>query len=218
MKHEPDTPAKQAKRTAKAISLKKPRFYYPVLTELLREFGSLDKLKDKQILELGPGGNLHLAEKLHTLSKFQAVGLSQFVHSQFDWLVEKDIYHYLAAQKEETFDVIYSRRVMEQNSFEPGLMVQQEFYHKLIREGADKTEMVEYQGSKLNLIRNYIEIQKVLKLNGIVISHVGNRRLAAFHDQHLHKLGFELVKTYPIRWNGQMWVFRKICQKIDYKV
>ena len=187
-----------------------------IIREIFREYESFESLREKKVVELGPGRNFSLIEHLSKYADVEAVGLSVYARERIDFLVEKYVYDYLRLQKDNSIDLIYSRRVMEKHSFDSVLLRKSEAYRRLLREGPEPEVWIDYPGAKLNIIRCYMEAQRVLKPGGVIISHVGNRYMGKFHDRHIEMLGFKKVITYPIRILGQMWVFRKNASRLRY--
>ena len=180
-----------------------------IIREILREYGSFDNLNGKTVIELGPGFNFRMIEYLARYAKVEAAGLNTLITEPPEFYMEKYLYDYLFSKPENSIDLIYSRRVMENYSFDPALLVKSPAYEKLRTNGPSNEVWVDYPGARLNIIRCYIEAFKALKPGGIIISHIGNRIMARFHQNLPRQLGFELVVRYPFRWIGQMWVFRK---------
>ena len=139
----------------------------------------------------------------------EAVGLSKHIIDKPDYLTEEYLLEYLVEQKDGSADLIYSRRVMEQHSFEASLLLGSEAYKRLIREGPKPSVWLRYPGARLNIIQCYLEAKRILKPRSIIISHVGNRLMARFHDRYREQLGFEEAASYPIGLLAQMWVYRK---------
>lgn len=181
-----------------------------IIREVLREHRDFDLLRNRKIVELGPGDNFTLIEYLSHFADVEAAGLSYALKNKPGYLTEEYICEYLASKKKNSSDLIYSRKVMEEHSFEAPLLLKTDIYKRLIAEGPSDDLWMHYPGSRLYIIRCYKEVRRVLKTGGIIISHVGNRAKAGFHDDHFEEeTGLQMVISYPFRFLGQIWVFRK---------
>jgi hypothetical protein len=180
-----------------------------IIREILREFRDFDLLHHRRIIELGPGDNFTLIEYLSRFADVEAAGLSHALQNKPMYLKEAYIYDYLVSKKKNSCDLIYSRHVMEEHSFEAPLLLKTDIYKRLIKEGASDDLWLHYPGSRLYIIRCYKEVSRVLKTGGIIISHIGNRFKAGFHEGIEKETGLQQVISYPFRLFGQIWVFRK---------
>lgn len=180
-----------------------------IIREILREHRDFDLLRSRRIVELGPGDNFTFIEYLSRFADVEAAGLTHALQNKPGYLKEEYIYDYLVSKKENSIDLIYSRQVMEEHSFEAPLLLKTDIYKKLIKEGPSEDLWLEYPGSRLYIIRCYKEARRVLKTGGIIISHIGNRLKAGFHENIDKETGLQEVLSYPFRLRGQMWVFRK---------
>ncbi|MBN2534967.1 MAG: hypothetical protein JXB88_18945 [Spirochaetales bacterium] len=180
-----------------------------IIREILREHRDFDLLRSRKIIELGPGDNFTLIEYLSRFAEVEAAGLSHALACKPGYLKEEYIYDYLASKKQNSSDLIYSRRLMEEHSLEAPLLLKTDIYKRLLSEGPSDDLWLQYPGSRLYLIRCYKEARRVLKTGGIIISHVGNRFKADFHESIEKEAGLKKVIFYSFRLMGQMWVFRK---------
>ena len=186
------------------------RPYKYIIREIIREHRDFDLLKDRKIIELGPGDNFTLINYLSQFTYVEAAGLSFALQNKPKYLREEYIYDYLASKKNNSVDLIYSRIVMEEHSFEAPLLLQSDAYKRLMTEGPSHDLWMQYPGSLQYIMSCYKEMRRVLKTGGIIISHVGNRLKSRFHNSHFEQeTGLHMVISYPIRLFGQMWVYRK---------
>lgn len=186
------------------------RPYKFIIREIIREHKDFDLLKNRKIIELGPGDNFTLINYLSQYTFVEAAGLSFALQNKPKYLREEYIHDYLASKKANSVDLIYSRIVMEEHSFEAPLLLQSDIYKRLMTEGPSHNLWMQYPGSLQYIMNCYKEIQRVLKTGGIIISHVGNRSKSQFHNSYFEQeTGLHLEISYPIRLFGQMWVYRK---------
>jgi hypothetical protein len=181
-----------------------------IIREIIREYRDFDLLRNRKIIELGPGDNFTLITFLSQFTSVEAAGLSISGGTKPVFLKEDYIFEYLASKRNNSCDLIYSRHVMEEHSFDAPLLLQTRSYQRLIAEGPSDDLWEHYPGSRLYIIRCYKEMTRVLKTGGIIISHVGNRFKAGFHDHTISEdTGLKKVISYPVRVLGQIWVYRK---------
>ena len=181
-----------------------------IIKEILREYRDLDLLRGRRILELGPGDRFGLIDLLSGYTDVFSAGLTSTSVSYPAFHSEACLHDFLSSRKTSTIDLVYSREVMEEHTFEAPLLLESDAYKRLLTEGPSEEVWEEYPGSRQNILRCYAEISRILRPDGLVISQVKNRLAARFHD-HRFELKNRLEKVVAVKTGilGHLWVYRK---------
>ena len=200
---------KEALLVACQLIGKKSRPFRPLLLELLQEYGSLPAITQKEILELGPGLRFSLLDYLSKNNNIIAIGEDVGKGQQHKNLVNGDLLKTLCGLRNNSIDLIYSRRVLEKNSYNPKLLLKSDAFRKLRKYGSSQAVWENYPGAIANIIRCYQEIFRIIRPGAIVITYVENRFLAKFHKSELAPIGFEILRDRSCGFLSHIWVMRK---------
>ena len=105
-----------------------------ILDSILNWCGGLDNLKDKSILELGPGTKLNMLNFLKNetdAANVTAAGKTLF--STDVSVTDCYILPYLKKQKSKSIDLIYSKHLFEASSIHPFLLLSHPAYWRAIK-------------------------------------------------------------------------------------
>jgi len=168
-----------------------------ILTEILDHFDTLENLQNLRVLELGPGSKVNLMRFLVNeteISCIKGIGRSPVLpwhlHKQFirDNCINTLLLLYLKKEIARSFDLIYSRHLMEQNSIHPGILITSPVYWKYIRENRFQNPGTDFPSSKLNIQAIFIEAYRILKPGGIIISQIAKKNYSCIDDDFIKKL------------------------------
>jgi hypothetical protein len=182
----------------KEYSLYGLRPFSPILTQILEHFETLDNLADRTVLELGPGNRVELMRFLleeSAIKSIQGVGKSilwpwtrhkAFIHAH---VVNARLLDFLAQQKGvASYDLIYSRLVMEQHSIDPLILFSSQAYRQQFKKRRFTDFDASYPGSIANLQAVFRKAWTLLKPGGVIISCIGKRKYSALDRSFLDKL------------------------------
>ncbi len=172
--------------------------FSPVLKEILGQFETLDNLKDRTVLELGPGHRVGLMRFLAqetTVKSIQGVGKS----TEWPWTRHKAFMHahvtnarlldfFAQQRKTATYDLIYSRLVMEQHSIDPWILIFSQAYRQQFKKRRFMDFDESYPASIPNLQAIFRRAWTRLKPGGAIISHIGKRKYSALDRSFLDEL------------------------------
>ena len=174
------------------------RPFSPILTEILRHFETLDNLKDRTVLELGPGNRVGLMRFLAqecAIKSIQGVGRSiqwpwtrhkAFIHAH---VVNARLLDFLAQpQSAATYDLIYSRLVMEQHSIDPWILLSSQAYRQQFKKRRFTDFDESYPASIPNLQAVFRQAWTRLRSGGMIVSQIGKRKYSALDRSFLDEL------------------------------
>jgi hypothetical protein len=172
--------------------------FSPILEEMLQHFESLDKLRDRTVLELGPGNRVEL---MRFLAQEAAVESIQGVGRSIVWpwtrhrafiqahVVNARLLEFFKAQRRGTgYDLIYSRLVMEQHSIDPWILLSSEAYRQQFKKRRFTDFDASYPGSIPNLQAVFLKAWTLLYPGGVIISVIGKRKYSALDSSFLERL------------------------------
>ena len=174
------------------------RPFSPILSEILAHFGSLDNLRDRTVLELGPGNRVGLMRFLaHEtgVKSIQGAGKAilwpwtrhkTFIHAH---VVNVQLLGFLTQQPQAaTYDLIYSRLVMEQHSIDPWILLTSQAYRQQFKKRRFTDFDESYPASIPNLQAVFRRAWTRLNAGGIIVSHIGKRKYSALDRSFLDEL------------------------------
>lgn len=170
--------------------------YREILTELLEHVGSLDTLKGTRILEIGPGNRVNLMRFLSEEIgvSIHGIGLAPLwpwtPHRQYirEHITNAYLLDSLPNMEPQSYDIIYSRHVMEQHSIHAGMLLTSRIYWRYIRENRFKYPGEDFPSSLPNIQAIFRHCYRILKPGGIIISQIGRRRYSALDRPFLDSL------------------------------
>ncbi|HHJ53616.1 MAG TPA: hypothetical protein ENJ89_10510, partial [Caldithrix abyssi] len=165
-----------------------------ILDEILGRFGSLDGLRGKRILELGPGGKLQLLTFLIKESPAQVVrGVGR--HAGISGSAVREMYvdnaellTFLKKLPARSFDLIYSRHVMEAHSINPLVLLGSKAYWRAVRQGTISHPDETFPASVPNLQAIFKQALRVLTPGGVIISQIAKKKYSALTPEFLSTL------------------------------
>ena len=172
--------------------------FSPVLAEMLKHFETLDNLRDRTVLELGPGNRVEMMRFLAEESaakSVQGVGKSilwpwtrhrAFIHAH---VVNARLLDFLAQQQRAAaYDLIYSRLVMEQHSIAHWILFSSQAYRQQFRKRRFTDFDEFYPASIPNLQAVFRQAWTRLKSGGMIVSYIGKRKYSALDRSFLDGL------------------------------
>ncbi|MHC4945403.1 MAG: class I SAM-dependent methyltransferase [Planctomycetota bacterium] len=167
-----------------------------ILEALLGHAGSLEAFKDKRFLELGPGTRIGLlrflkeeagAEHVQGLGKMMIwpwTGHRAFVRAHVENAYLLDALRPIPSA---SYDAVYSRRVMEQHSIDPWILISsRRFWGRFKGHGFRKLDQ-DYPSSQANIQAVFKEAYRILKPGGIMVSEIGRRRFSCLDPGFLER-------------------------------
>jgi len=163
--------------------------FAPIIAELYTNFGDVSTLSKLNILELGPGRKINLAKKIGSLElakQFQCVGLPKR-KTGLGYYIHRDINEYLSSLKNRSLDLIYSRFVMEENSFHPLALLHSSAFWRMIIKGKKRETLLQLPGSLDYIHSTYELISKKLRPGGVVVSMLVDRYRCGFVEKKMQR-------------------------------
>jgi hypothetical protein len=163
-----------------------PSWFQPIpkkihkFAPLLAEFGkyySKSEFQNLNILELGPGIKIQLAQFLLTKFsslKLNCVGIPRYYRS-LSYYKRKDINDYLLSLPDHSLDAVYSRFVLEEFSYHPLPLVFSSIFWRLFLSNNNLKIKEKLPGSYEYCLRTYRILGNKLKPGGRIISMLVNR-------------------------------------------
>lgn len=161
--------------------------FVPILESVIGFFGSLKGLEGKHFLELGPGNRVDLMRFLEIevgTATVRGVGKSitwpwtrhkPYIESRVEKVYMLEALRGMPAEK---YDLICSRRVMEQHSIDPWiLLTSRRYWGRFLGQGF-KNPGEDYPASRSNIEAIFTEAYRVLKPGGLIVSEIGRRRFS----------------------------------------
>ncbi len=191
----------------RSYHLKKYRF---ILEELFSHFENLDALKNKSVLELGPGEKINLFRFFKEASGVKTILAVGRMPAGF-WNARKYAAHselknqfilpFLKSQRKNSFDIIYSRHVLEKNSINPLALLKSKSYWRHIKENRMQNPGKDLPASEANIKAIFKEAYRALKPGGIIITQIAKAKNNVLDDDFLSAYR---VKTINIRKLGRL--------------
>ena len=181
--------------------------FRPIIAELLQSLGALTNLQDRDILELGPGTNpelLRFLKKEIGPRSVQGVGKTVIYpwtrHKQFIRanIVDQYILDFFNGAGSQSYDLIYSRHVMEQHSIHPWLLLTHKEYRQAIKNNSFNNLSSRYPSSPENIQAIFRECYRCLKPGGIMVALIGKHKYHCFPDDFLKKFSFHGIRASPL--------------------
>ncbi len=168
-----------------------------IVRYILGHYNSIEELKDKNILELGPGTKINMLRFLSAETQAKTVkGIGRSIN--WFWLPHKDrrkklltnsnLLPALKSMKSKSFDLIYSRHVLEEQSINPFILLGSSVYWKYIKENRFKNPGTDFPASAPNIQAIFKEAFRLLKPGGVIISQIGKESRNPINESFLKKL------------------------------
>jgi SAM-dependent methyltransferase len=179
------------------------RPFVPILEEMVAQTGSIQGLKGKAVLELGPGSRVNLLRFLHDRGEAgEVLGVGRAPawpwRRQRAFLEEKvkNIYmlDFLRQGPGASFDLIYSRHVMEHYSIDPWILLCSGKYWRQFKDNRFRNPGVDFPSSRINIQAIFQEAFRLLKPGGAVISQIAKKKHSWLDRAFLEKLGVECIR------------------------
>ena len=182
-----------------------------ILDSILNWCGGLDNLKDKSILELGPGTKLNMLNFLKNetdAANVTAAGKTLF--STDVSVTDCYILPYLKKQKSKSIDLIYSKHLFESSSIHPVLLLSHPAYWRAIKENRFDNPGVDFPSSIANMQAIFIEAYRVLKSGGLIVSQIGRRKKSALTPAFLKSLKPAAKKIHTQDINRMSYIIQVV--------
>ena len=168
-----------------------------ILDEMVSWSGSFEALRGKRALELGPGTRVHMMRFLQEVAGVaSAVGVGRA--KVWPWtrrrtflaenVVPSFMLDYLRQAAPASFDIIYSRHVMEQHSIDPWVLIFSRKYWRQFRGNRFQALGEDYPSSKANIQAVFREAWRALKPGGLIVSLIGKRKYSGLAPEFLQSL------------------------------
>ncbi len=177
--------------------------FLPILEAVLTHFGDLEKLAGKHVLELGPGNLVGMMRFLKTEAALASIeGLGKAVSwpwtRQKAFIAEhvKPVFMLDALRKmpKNHYDLVYSRRVMEQHSIDPWILLTSNRYWRRFGGEGFKNLGEDYPASRPNIEAIFTEVHRVMKPGGLIVSEIGRRRFSCLDPAFLEQFGLHKME------------------------
>ena len=171
--------------------------FAPILQQILAHFELLENLKDKDVLEVGPGTRVDLMRFLRDqVGSCRVVGAGRFVprpwcrHRRFirEHVRNVRLLDFFAPPLEPTYDLIYSRFVFEQHSIDPWILLTSRAYWAQFKKNDFRDFDQTYPASVPNLQAVFRRAWQTLKPGGLMVSLIGKRKYSALDRHFLEQL------------------------------
>ncbi len=180
--------------------------YREILAELLEHAGPIDTLKDKKILEIGPGNRVNLMRFFSEEMGIEINGVGRAPlwpwtpHRQYisKHITNTLLLDHLPRVESQSYDIIYSRHVMEQHSIHAGILLTSRTYWRYIRENRFKIPGEDFPSSLPNIQAIFRHCYRTLKPGGIIISQIGRRQYSALDRPFLESLNPQTISERPL--------------------
>jgi len=168
-----------------------------IIREIFAHFSSIEGLKGKNIIELGPGTKIRMLNFLNSETQAASVqGIGRSI--EWFWLPHKDLRRNmltnsyllpeLKTRKSNSIDLIFSRHVLEEQSINPFILLGSSIYWKYIKENRFKNPGTDFPASAPNIQAVFKEAFRLLRHGGIIISEIGRESRNPIDDKYLKKL------------------------------
>ncbi len=174
-----------------------------IIDEIIAHFGSLEALHGKKILELGPGSKLNLlvfliketpAQSVHAVGRYP--GWSWMPHAAIRelYVENAELYQFLKKIPSKSFDLIYSRHVMEAHSIHPFILLGSREYWRAIKQGTIQHPDENFPASIPNLQAAFKQAFRTLNPGGVIISQIAKKKHSALDDGFLAKTAAKNIR------------------------
>lgn len=156
--------------------------FAPILSEFKKHYSTREKLASlNYVIELGTGKRVVLAEEMFQLlkDKFSCISLPKRKLKSSYYQFE-DINQYLQTFSNYSLDLVYSRFLLEENSFHPISLLFSSHFLQLLTQGKKKKVMEIFPGSSEYIRKTYQILSKKMKKQGRIIGFVVDRKKAEF--------------------------------------
>ena len=191
--------------------------YREILAELIEHAGPIDLLKNKRILELGPGNRVNLMRFLSEEMGASVRGIGRAPlwpwkpHSDYiaNHVTNAFLLDHLPGIESQSYDIIYSRHVAEQHSIHVAILLTSRIYWRYIRENRFKTPGEDFPSSLPNIHAIFRHCYRILKPGGVIISQIGRRRYSALDRPFLDTFKPRTIAERPLGKMSCMVTFIK---------
>lgn len=195
------------------------RPFGPILGEMLGHFKTLDNLKGRSVLELGPGNRVDMMRFLARetgVTSIRGAGKSvlwpwtrhqAFIHAHVENIRLLDFF--ARPENASTYDLIYSRQVMEQHSIDPWILISSQAYRQQFKKQTFTDFDASYPGSVPNLQAIFRQAWARLRPGGVIISHIGKRKYSALDRDFLDGLKPHHIQAQDLGRLSRMIVLAK---------
>lgn len=192
--------------------------FAPLLEQILAHFGSLDCLKDKNVLELGPGSRMDLLRFLHDQIGVRAIrGVGRSVtlpwtqHRRFQCEICQNIrfMDFFSSLSESLYDLIYSRFVFEQHSIDPLILLSSRAYWNQFKKKRFSDFDETYPASIPNLQTVFRMLWQTLRPGGLFLALIGKRKYSALDRDFLASFQTQAVSILNRGSLSQVVVVKK---------
>lgn len=168
-----------------------------ILEEFLAHAGSLDGLAGSRILELGPGRRADLLRYLEEKAgAARVMGIGRaflppwtrnrgFIRSHVEDGLLPDR---LRPMESASFDVIYSRRVMERHSIDPWVLLFSRTYWQAVLKDELRNPGEAFPSSAENIHAVFREAFRLLVPGGVIVSEIAKRKYSGLDRAFLESL------------------------------
>jgi len=171
--------------------------FHEILEEILQHFGSLEALKGRNILELGPGARTDLMRFLDL--KFQPRSMEGAGRSVvWPFTSNKDFIRthvkrtpflkFFDAKGNKKYDLIFSRFVMEKHSISPWILLFSKAYWAQFKKKKFSDFDKNYPASLPNIQAVFTRAFKSLKPGGVIISLIAKKKNSGLDQNFLKSL------------------------------
>jgi len=176
----------------------KLRPFRAILEEIVGHYHSLDGLTGLRVLELGPGNLVDMMRFLHAHSSVKSItAAGQSLvwpwtrHAAFmrEYVQNVSLLTFFREHRGHTWDLIYSRHVMERHSIDPWILLGSRAYWRQFRKKSFSDMGADYPSSQANIQAVFQYAWQSLGPGGIMVSQIAKRKYSGMNKTFLQTFG-----------------------------
>lgn len=192
--------------------------FQEILHELLVHSGSLEGLRGAGVLELGPSTKVSLMQFLKDcahVGQIRGVGRMPvwpwtrrraFIEANVDNVFMLD---HLCKVPAKSYDIVYSRHVMEQHSIDPLILLGSKVYWRQFKNNGFKNLGEDYPSSHPNVQAIFRQVHRIVKPGGLIVSQIAKKKNSGLPTDFLESLNPTRLEQRSLRGMSTLITFVK---------